>query len=161
MRLRLEAVLWRGQYWSSCLVNDLSSCIRDIRQQAVMVVKRTLKGPMWLKSAQIDGLGLSAVQQMWSILSLDIKKRLKLYAHGQAEQNPQFSESRVRRHFKVKRDNVGWDEIIRLKERLEGHRVYGQSNYSIFPLHSMVPAADQRRVFVRPLKGIRKVKIPL
>ena len=29
--------------------------------------------------------------------------------------------------------------------------------YSLLPLHSMVPAAEQRRVFVRPPAGIRKI----
>ena len=27
----------------------------------------------------------------------------------------------------------------------------------MLPLHSMVPAADQRKVFVRPLPGVRKI----
>jgi len=29
--------------------------------------------------------------------------------------------------------------------------------YSLLPLHSMVPAAEQRRVFVRPPAGVRKI----
>lgn len=29
--------------------------------------------------------------------------------------------------------------------------------YSLLPLHSMVPAAEQRRVFVRPPAGMRKI----
>ena len=29
--------------------------------------------------------------------------------------------------------------------------------YSVLPLHSMVPSADQRKVFVRPPVGVRKI----
>lgn len=55
---------------------------------------------------------------------------------------------------------TGWDEIARLKDQLESHRVFGSSSYSILALHSMVPAADQRRVFSRPPQAVRKVGPP-
>ncbi|KAK9835371.1 hypothetical protein WJX81_005267 [Elliptochloris bilobata] len=51
----------------------------------------------------------------------------------------------------------GWDEIMRLKDRLESSDEFGSGRYQVLPLHSMVPAADQRRVFVRPPRGMRKL----
>ena len=54
--------------------------------------------------------------------------------------------------------SAGWDEIIRLKDQLEAPSSgFNRSRYSVLPLHSMVPAADQRKVFVRPQLGVRKV----
>ena len=53
---------------------------------------------------------------------------------------------------------AGWDEIIRLKDQLESPSSgFARGRYSVLPLHSMVPAADQRRVFVRPPPGVRKI----
>ena len=52
---------------------------------------------------------------------------------------------------------AGWDEIIRLKDSLERKAAFSSSRYHILPLHSMVPAADQRRVFLRPPVGVRKI----
>lgn len=53
---------------------------------------------------------------------------------------------------------AGWDEIIRLKEQLEGRQsALSGSKYMVLPLHSMVPAADQRKVFKRPPVGVRKI----
>lgn len=53
---------------------------------------------------------------------------------------------------------AGWDEIIRLKEQLEGRQsALSGSKYMVLPLHSMVPAAEQRKVFKRPQAGVRKV----
>lgn len=52
----------------------------------------------------------------------------------------------------------GWDEIIRLKEQLAASPVLGRSNqYLVLPLHSMIAKEEQRRIFVRPPRGIRKV----
>ncbi|KAK9814740.1 hypothetical protein WJX72_010718 [[Myrmecia] bisecta] len=51
----------------------------------------------------------------------------------------------------------GWHEIICLKDFLEAKPGFKSSKYQILPLHSMVPAADQRRVFVRPPVGTRKI----
>lgn len=54
--------------------------------------------------------------------------------------------------------NAGWDEIIRLKDQLEAPSSgFPRARYSVLPLHSMVPAADQRKVFVRPPFGVRKI----
>jgi HrpA-like RNA helicase len=36
-------------------------------------------------------------------------------------------------------------------------RGVARCRYSLLPLHSMVPAAEQRRVFVRPPAGVRKI----
>lgn len=53
----------------------------------------------------------------------------------------------------------GWDEINRLKERLQAHRVFGDGRRAlVLPLHSMVPSADQRRVFQRAPPGVRKAR---
>lgn len=52
----------------------------------------------------------------------------------------------------------GWDEIIRLKEKLENSAVFGnRSAYLILPLHSMVAPAEQRKVFLTPPSSIRKI----
>ncbi|GAB4819950.1 hypothetical protein N2152v2_006996 [Parachlorella kessleri] len=51
----------------------------------------------------------------------------------------------------------GWDEIMRLKERLEGSAWFGGKRYQILALHSLVAPAEQRRVFVRPPPGVRKI----
>lgn len=59
---------------------------------------------------------------------------------------------------KVHVSGAGWDEIIRLKEQLENKQsALSGSKYSILPLHSMVPAAEQRKVFKRPPVGVRKI----
>lgn len=55
----------------------------------------------------------------------------------------------------------GWDEINRLKERLQAHRVFGDARRAlVLPLHSMVPSADQKRVFLRAPTGVRKASEP-
>ena len=52
----------------------------------------------------------------------------------------------------------GWDEIIRLKDKLESSQCFrSRSKYVVLPLHSMVAPSEQRRVFVRPPLGIRKI----
>ena len=56
----------------------------------------------------------------------------------------------------------GWDEIVRLKELLEssgeGRTSFANTaKYSILPLHSLVAPADQRKVFQRPVAGVRKI----
>lgn len=55
---------------------------------------------------------------------------------------------------------AGWEEIIRLKEKLEGSPQFNSSHFLILALHSMVPAAEQREVFVRPPPGRQKVSLP-
>lgn len=52
----------------------------------------------------------------------------------------------------------GWDEINKLRERLGAHKVFGDPRRAlVLPLHSMVPPADQKRVFQRAPVGVRKV----
>ena len=52
----------------------------------------------------------------------------------------------------------GWDEIIRLKEKLEASSIFGnQYSYLILPLHSMVAPAEQTKVFIRPDVSVRKI----
>ena len=40
----------------------------------------------------------------------------------------------------------GWAEINQLKQELESSSKLGGSRYSILPLHSMIPAHEQRKV---------------
>ena len=54
-------------------------------------------------------------------------------------------------------EHAGWDEIIRLKEQLEGLACFRSQRYQLLPLHSMVPSQDQRKVFIRPPPGVRKL----
>ena len=52
----------------------------------------------------------------------------------------------------------GWDEIIRMKERLESSPCFGRSDkYLVLPLHSMVAPQEQKRVFQRPPPFVRKI----
>ncbi|KAK9807916.1 hypothetical protein WJX73_001801 [Symbiochloris irregularis] len=51
----------------------------------------------------------------------------------------------------------GWDEIARLKDMLEEESNSLGGRCEILPLHSMVPSADQRRVFKRSQPGERKI----
>jgi HrpA-like RNA helicase len=50
----------------------------------------------------------------------------------------------------------GWDEISRLRDRLAAHPALARTAL-LLPLHSMVPPAEQRRVFLRAPKGMRKI----
>ena len=52
----------------------------------------------------------------------------------------------------------GWDEITRLRDALEQSRVFGNgSKYQVLPLHSMISQGEQRVVFQRPPKNVRKI----
>jgi ATP-dependent RNA helicase DHX36 len=50
----------------------------------------------------------------------------------------------------------GWDEISKLRDSLTADYNVCHSA-SVLPLHSMVAPADQRKVFQRPPKGLRKI----
>ena len=52
----------------------------------------------------------------------------------------------------------GWQEISELTMLLENSPPFGdQTQYSILPLHSGIPSKDQRSVFKRLRKGMRKI----
>lgn len=52
----------------------------------------------------------------------------------------------------------GWDEISKLRDMLREHPTLGkQQEALIYPLHSMVAPAEQRKVFQRPPQGVRKI----
>ncbi|GBG90209.1 hypothetical protein CBR_g50388 [Chara braunii] len=52
----------------------------------------------------------------------------------------------------------GWEDILKLKEQLQNHPMFGDpAQCQILPLHSMVASQDQRKVFQRPPKNVRKI----
>jgi ATP-dependent RNA helicase DHX36 len=52
----------------------------------------------------------------------------------------------------------GWDEITRLRDALTQSRTFGNpGKYLVLPLHSMISQSEQRKVFERPPKNIRKI----
>nr|XP_009399067.1 PREDICTED: DExH-box ATP-dependent RNA helicase DExH6 [Musa acuminata subsp. malaccensis]XP_009399068.1 PREDICTED: DExH-box ATP-dependent RNA helicase DExH6 [Musa acuminata subsp. malaccensis] len=52
----------------------------------------------------------------------------------------------------------GWDDINQTKERLVASPYFrDQSKFLIFSLHSMIPSAEQKKVFKRPPAGARKI----
>lgn len=52
----------------------------------------------------------------------------------------------------------GWDDINRTRERLhESSYFKDSSRFIIISLHSMVPSAEQKKVFRRPVPGCRKI----
>ncbi|KZV16627.1 hypothetical protein F511_12083 [Dorcoceras hygrometricum] len=52
----------------------------------------------------------------------------------------------------------GWDDINRTRQRLlASHFFKDSSKFVIIPLHSMVPSAEQKKVFKRPAPGCRKI----
>ena len=52
----------------------------------------------------------------------------------------------------------GWAEISEFQLLLEStHPFNNKSKYSVLPLHSGIPSKEQRKVFMRPAKGVRKI----
>ncbi|KAJ6796566.1 DExH-box ATP-dependent RNA helicase DExH6 [Iris pallida] len=52
----------------------------------------------------------------------------------------------------------GWDDINRMKERLLASPFFRDtSKFIIHSLHSMIPSAEQKKVFKRPHAGVRKI----
>lgn len=52
----------------------------------------------------------------------------------------------------------GWAEISEFQLLLEStHPFNNKSKYSVLPLHSGIPSKEQRKVFMRPAQGVRKV----
>ena len=52
----------------------------------------------------------------------------------------------------------GWDEISRLKDLLEASPPFSDAaRFRVLPLHSMVPSAEQRKVFQSPGPGVMKI----
>ncbi|GMI67449.1 helicase in vascular tissue and tapetum [Hibiscus trionum] len=52
----------------------------------------------------------------------------------------------------------GWEDINRIREKLLANPFFRDpSRFIIIPLHSMVPYADQKKVFNRPPLGCRKI----
>ncbi|KAL3905902.1 MAG: hypothetical protein SGILL_009491, partial [Bacillariaceae sp.] len=54
----------------------------------------------------------------------------------------------------------GIGEIRSLSDRLSAHRRFGDtSKFSIIPLHSKLSSADQRKAFIAPKQGVRKIVV--
>ena len=50
----------------------------------------------------------------------------------------------------------GWNEISQLRDQLAADPRFG-ADVLVLPLHSMVPPSEQKRVFQRPPRGVKKV----
>ena len=50
----------------------------------------------------------------------------------------------------------GWNEISQLRDQLAADARFG-ADVLVLPLHSMVPPSEQKRVFQRPPRGVKKV----
>eukprot|EP00803_Ostreobium_quekettii_P011048 evm.model.scf_1675.3 EVM.evm.TU.scf_1675.3 scf_1675:21405-33493(+) len=88
-------------------------------------------------------------------VDLDLIHRLLMYICGEG----QYRQDRKDLNIPMGAVLVfmpGWDEIMRMKSRLEND-VFGKGRYQILALHSMIPPAEQRRVFLRPPPGVRKL----
>ena len=53
----------------------------------------------------------------------------------------------------------GWEDINRLLSDLRSHPHFAAnaSHYSILPLHGSIPSTEQRRIFAKPVAGVRKI----
>jgi HrpA-like RNA helicase len=52
----------------------------------------------------------------------------------------------------------GFGEIKSLTDRLEGNRVFrNKERFDIVPMHSTLSPQDQRRAFIKPKEGCRKI----
>lgn len=51
----------------------------------------------------------------------------------------------------------GWGEISEMSLLLESTPPFNTSQFVVYPLHSGIPSKDQRQVFVKPPKGVRKI----
>jgi hypothetical protein len=53
---------------------------------------------------------------------------------------------------------TGWDEISKLIERLKSNPVLNDSSrFLMLPLHGSMPTINQREIFQRPPRGVRKI----
>lgn len=51
----------------------------------------------------------------------------------------------------------GWNLIFALMKYLQNNPSFGNSEYTILPLHSQLPREDQRKVFEKVKPGVRKI----
>ncbi|CAL4148794.1 unnamed protein product, partial [Meganyctiphanes norvegica] len=51
----------------------------------------------------------------------------------------------------------GWAQISDIHKLIQNDRALSGRNHLVIPLHSMMPTANQREVFDRPPKGVRKI----
>ncbi len=52
---------------------------------------------------------------------------------------------------------IGWEHIKRLNKLLLKDRLFSSRKFLIFTLHSMLPTINQRQIFNKPPKGVRKI----
>eukprot|EP00884_Botryococcus_braunii_P000922 jgi/Botrbrau1/10830/Bobra.0025s0009.1 len=108
-------------------------------------------------NAAVGAAALSAYQAAQAADEVDLQliQTLLMYIYGEGQYA--WDDSGSDNFGAVLVFLPGWDEIIRLKEKLEASPIFSSRRYLLLPLHSMVPPADQRRVFLRPPAGVRKV----
>ena len=101
----------------------------------------------------------NSVDRLLVLLQLSrLRNQLEVSSHGFGRSHSWCPRPNIVSAPNTLRLPAGWDEIIRLKDQLEAPSSgFSRSRYSVLPLHSMVPAADQRKVFVRPPPGVRKI----
>jgi HrpA-like RNA helicase len=91
-------------------------------------------------------------------VDLDLIEALLSYICGEGKFSASTTEEKSQQQGAVLIFFPGWDEIIRMKEKLESSPIFGRSDrYSLLPLHSMVAPQDQKKVFLRPPTGVRKI----
>jgi len=99
-----------------------------------------------------DEVDLDLIEALLSYISGEGRFSTSAETKNSAEESQKSQQGAVLIFF------PGWDEIIRMKEKLESSPIFGRSNrYSLLPLHSMVAPQDQKKVFLRPPPGVRKV----
>mmetsp|Transcript_19169 Transcript_19169/g.45715 ORF Transcript_19169/g.45715 Transcript_19169/m.45715 type:complete len:1156 (-) Transcript_19169:153-3620(-) len=109
-------------------------------------------------SAVAAAAALSKYQEETDADEVDIFLILKLILHicgrdgsGPSEISKQVPEGAVLVFL------PGWDDIIRLKELLQDPQAGGAAGLCVLPLHSMIAPSEQRKIFLPPPPGARKV----
>lgn len=52
----------------------------------------------------------------------------------------------------------GWEDIMKTRDVLQASSLFGDSSrFLLLPLHSMLPSSEQKKVFLRPPLGVKKI----
>lgn len=141
---------------------------RDHQDEAAELIKKQMeeKGQLQLQSAAEEAqlqlqLAAEEAQLLKSYMvtvdmdEVDVKlieKLLKKICNNPNMANSESEEGAVLVFL------PGWEEISRCRDRLQDSPIFrDNSKYLILPLHSMVPSAEQKKVFKRPPPGVRKI----